>query len=180
MQMVIRGKGSLRSIDRYEIERTLQLDGDQLVGGLYLNEVLTRVLETDEPMARLFETYEVTLVALADGGPLSAPLRSFEKVLLEELGYGIDFDSDLDGHPIGAGDYRYRGDGFERVSEPPPSDAGSMLVVPGEHLRAIGDFDFGDKATARSALMIFRRALRPHLGEKPLQSRELLRSSRRS
>ncbi len=180
LQVVIRGKGSLRSIDRYEIERTLQLEGDQLVGGLYLNEVLTRVLETDEPMARLFDTYEVTLVALAAGGPLSPPLRSFERVLLEELGYGIDFDCDLDGQPIGSGDYRYRGDGFERVSDSPPSDGAAPLVVPGNHLRAIGEFDFSDKAVARSALMIFRRALRPHLGEKPLQSRELLRSGKRS
>ena len=116
MQMAIRGKGSLRSIDRYEIERTLNLDGDQLVGGLYLNEVLTRVLDTDEPMARLFDTYQLTLAALADGNPLSAPLRIFERVLLDELGYGIDFDADLDGQPIEPGEYRYRGDGFERLT----------------------------------------------------------------
>ena len=186
MRLTLRGRGQLRSIDRYEIERTLELKGDHLIGGFYLNEVLTRVLETDEPMPRLFDTYESALAVLAEDGSLPVALRSFEKVLLEELGYGIDFHTDLAGQPIGTGEYRFRGDGFESAATATLSGDGARtnegvppLVVPGAHLAAIDDLDFTDPATARSALKIFRRALRPHLGDKPLQSRELLTQGRR-
>ena len=179
MRVMLRGRASLRSIDRYEIERTMALDGDHLVGGFYLNEVLTRVLESDEPMPRLFDAYESALDLLATKLSLSIVLRSFEKILLDELGYGIDFHFDIGGEPIGEGDYLVAGDGFAPVSE--VGDAGrDALIVPGAHLRAIGNLDFSDRSTARSALLIFRRALKPHLGDKPLQSRELLKPSQRS
>jgi DNA repair protein RecO (recombination protein O) len=62
------------------------LHGDALFSGLYLNELLMRLLPAEAPHPALFEHYTLTLQALAAGRPLEPLLRSFEWRLLDELG----------------------------------------------------------------------------------------------
>lgn len=62
--------------------------GDALLSGYYLNELLLRLLARDDPHTRLFDIYAdvVRLLADAPGETLQVVLRSFELLLLREVG----------------------------------------------------------------------------------------------
>ena len=66
--------------------------GDALWSGMYLNELLLRLLARDDPYAALFDIYAgvVRVLAGQHGGTTEAiepVLRAFELVLLRELGH---------------------------------------------------------------------------------------------
>lgn len=62
--------------------------GDALMSGYYINELLLGLLARDDPHPRLFDHYAQTvhMVASEHGALLQAALRSFELLLLCELG----------------------------------------------------------------------------------------------
>lgn len=62
--------------------------GAALMTGLYLNELLMKLLARQDPHPALFDAYAQTLPALAAGDELQleAALRAFELVLLREIG----------------------------------------------------------------------------------------------
>ena len=62
--------------------------GDALWSGMYLNELLLRLLARDDPHAALFDTYVgvVRVLASEHGEALEVVLRSFELFLLREIG----------------------------------------------------------------------------------------------
>jgi DNA repair protein RecO (recombination protein O) len=87
----------------------IALEGTALFSGFYLNELLMRLLLRQDPHAGLFHCYEQTLKGLSvEGGQRS--LRLFEKKLLEELGYGLQLERDVQEHqPLAAdGAYEFR------------------------------------------------------------------------
>jgi DNA repair protein RecO (recombination protein O) len=102
--------------------------------------------------------------------PLDVTLRRFEKLLLESLGYGVDFQRDADtGAAIDPGArYLLRLDqGFVATR----AEAGGY---PGERLLEIAADDYRARETRLAARKIFRQILRPMLGPRPLASRRLL------
>lgn len=62
--------------------------GNNLLTGLYLNELLMRLLARDDPYAYLFDVYGavVKLLATQQGEVIAPVLRAFELILLRELG----------------------------------------------------------------------------------------------
>lgn len=62
--------------------------GDALLSGLYLNELLLRLLARADPHRALFDAYAgvVRVLASEHGDALEAVLRSFELLLLREIG----------------------------------------------------------------------------------------------
>jgi len=62
--------------------------GDALLSGTYLNELLLRLLARDDPHAHLFDSYGAVVRVLASehGEALEPVLRSFELLLLREIG----------------------------------------------------------------------------------------------
>ena len=62
--------------------------GDALLSGLYLNELLMRLLARDDPHAVLFDAYSAVVQVLASehGEALEPALRAFELLLLREIG----------------------------------------------------------------------------------------------
>lgn len=63
--------------------------GDALLSGMYLNELLMRLLARDDPYAALFDIYAgvVRVLAGQHGEALEPVLRTFELLLLRELGH---------------------------------------------------------------------------------------------
>ena len=158
------GRTSLVTMTGHELIEMHPLTGRALGAGLYLNEIIVRLVREQDAAPALFDAYRRTLAALAAGGSLEAPLRRFEKVLLEQIGYALDFGTDsVSGEPIDA-QHRYTLDidvGFHVAED----------GFPGAHLIAIGRGDLEEPDVRRTAKVLFRRALRPHLGHKPLVSR---------
>jgi DNA repair protein RecO (recombination protein O) len=62
--------------------------GDALMSGYYLNELLLNLLARDDPHPKLFDIYAlvVQVIASEHGEALQSALRSFELLLLREIG----------------------------------------------------------------------------------------------
>ncbi|KQQ67882.1 DNA repair protein RecO [Pseudomonas sp. Leaf127] len=172
LEAEFRGRGELKNVGRMEgagIARWLV--GEALFSGMYLNELLIRLLPTEDPHPAVFDHYAATLVALAEGRPLEPLLRSFEWRLLDDLGYGFALDTDVEGQPLDAtGLYRLRVDaGLERVWLLQPG------LFQGIELLAMAEADWSVPGALAAAKRLMRQALAVHLGGRPLVSRELFR-----
>ena len=166
------GRTQLLTLNGFDPLTHRWLTGDALYAGLYLNELLLRLLRDDDAHPVLFDGYERALDALT--GDAEPALRRFERLLLKECGYEITFDYDADtGAAIDAGtNYRYVPDvGFQAVDE----TADQRRVFAGATLSAIDRDDYVDERVRRAAKQIMRRALTPHLGDRPIGSRALYR-----
>jgi DNA repair protein RecO (recombination protein O) len=169
------GRGELQNLTAVEAAgAAVSLRGDRLFSGLYVNELLVRLLHRHDAHPALFAAYGDTLSELAASGSAEGALRRFEVNLLGELGYRVDFS--IDG---GSGEavreerwYHYAGDqgmvAQGEVREPSqPSYSGADLL-----LMANGEFEGAARLTAKRLL---RQVLAGHLGGAPLKSRELFR-----
>ncbi len=168
------GRGELKTLGNLELSgRAYQLDGDVLLCGFYLNELLMRLLQRVDPYPNLFTLYQDTLNALEQGENLPKTLRIFEKRLLQALGYGLSLVHDADSHePIDSKKhYQYLPErGFVCSAQD-----NSGLILPGSSLLALEQEDFSDSTSLQDAKKLLRCVLARHLGSKPLKSRELLR-----
>ena len=98
LQICWSGKGEVKSLTQFELDGTLrQLSGKSLYCGFYLNELMMRLLQRNDPHERLFHLYANQLARLAEKGIDEAELRYFELDLLNELGYGVDLELDVAG-----------------------------------------------------------------------------------
>lgn len=170
LELELRGRGELKTVGRLEAKGIPHLlSGEALFSGLYLNELLIRLLPAEDPHPAMFEHYAATVQALAAGRPLEPLLRSFEWRLLDELGYGFALDTDLLGQPVvAAGMYRLQADaGLEPVAQLQPG------VFQGSELLAMAEADWSAPGALAAAKRLMRQALAPHLGGRPLVSREL-------
>jgi len=172
LELELRGRGELKTVARLEAAGIPNmLHADALFSGLYLNELLIRLLPAEDAHPALFEHYAATLPLLAASQPLEPLLRAFEWRLLEELGYGFSLVEDLAGQPVEAQRlYRLVPDaGLEVVTELQPG------VFNGGDLLAMADTQWGTPGVLAAAKRLMRQALAPHLGGRPLVSRELFR-----
>ena len=178
------GRGELKTLRRIEASQAaIELTGERVFSGLYLNELLVRLLPRFEPLPRLFAEYGETLACLEGNEDVERGLRYFELTLLTELGYGIRFDMDADNDAVEAS-HHYRYDP-ERGFLPcvfAPETGHDPEVLQGEQLLNIADWLFGGDGLAagnsRIIKFVTRRALQQQLGERTLNSRELLMAFR--
>ncbi|MBK5932146.1 DNA repair protein RecO [Halochromatium salexigens] len=182
------GRGEVKTLTRAEAAApAIALSGERLYCGFYLNELLMRLLARDDPQEPLFVFYQQALADLATE-PMDAVLRRFELRLLEELGYALDLRRDRHGAPIDPSRYYgYRPDvgleplldpRWESVPEPVPVVASSLApaaLVSGATLQRLAAGSALSPRESRAARGLMRAALAPHLGPKPLRSRELFR-----
>ncbi|OGI57948.1 MAG: DNA repair protein RecO [Candidatus Muproteobacteria bacterium RBG_19FT_COMBO_61_10] len=148
--------------------------GEALFCGLYLNELLLRLLHRHDPHERLFESYSEALGRLGEGRDREAALRVFEKRLLEDIGFGLVLDHDVqDGVPLQPGQfYRYLP---ERGPVPAHAADGEGIAVQGASLLALAREQLVDGAVLHEVKHLMRALLARHLGERPLTSRGLFR-----
>ncbi|SEG72662.1 DNA repair protein RecO [Marinobacterium lutimaris] len=162
LQLGWQGRHELKNLSQVEtVEISPPLAGRSLLCGLYVNELLQRLLQPGEPCPRLFLYYRYVLNELQSGDDIEGALRTFERQLLEELGFSLDLsvkDSALS--------YTYQ-------SEQGLIPSRSGTAYPGSHLRAIAEDDYSDPGVRRSAKLLMREVLGELLGDRPLNSRLL-------
>jgi DNA repair protein RecO (recombination protein O) len=156
--------GTLTAADQVASPPALQ--GQALYCGLYLNELLMRLLHRGDPHAEVFERYRHALSELASESPPQPLLRLFEKHLLEAIGYAMlldrEADSGVDILPQGWYDYHPQrgpvmvpGPGKGRIS------GAALLALHGESLPA---------EHLPELRVLMRKVISYHLGDKPLAS----------
>lgn len=176
-----------------------RLEGSALPCGYYVNEIILRLLAKDQPQPTLFAHYGMTLAELAESPDNPQPiLRRFELQLLEALGLLPNFaHCRNDGEALVADEsYLFYPGSNQAVLVPNDiqhiaipkkkipqavyhSDGETLDVgvpVSGKTLIGLAEFDIDDKQVLKEIKPLMRRLLHMHLGDKPLNSRELFSS----
>jgi len=175
-----RGKGNLKNLTAVEASgNSAALQGEMLYIGLYLNELLVRLLPEYVPHESLFDRYSDLIVQLGISGDPEPLLRRFELLLLDEMGYGFDMTTELaEDRPIAAAEYYHftPDQGFMRIDSVSQSSKESGFR--GEYLLAMAEDNYQLAEVRHCAKRLLRTALHAQLGERPLLSRQLFRQAR--
>ena len=153
------------------ISRTLV--GETLFSGLYLNELLTRLLPKFDAAPTLFAAYGDAIEVISTSADPELTLRRFELLLLEELGYQIQWQRDSEERPIQQAElYRYQPErGFV-----PSREGDKSLVVSGVQLLTLAHWQHSgcdiDEICQSKLKGIMRLAIDHRLGGRPLKVRE--------
>lgn len=167
------GGGELVTLTAAEIGHlTAPLVGKNAICGLYINELVTKLLPKWDHCADLFTTYAASIANLASGD-LSAQvvLRKFELQLLKSLGYALQLSQEVEtGASIRADAYYV----FDPVLGPKITHSSNVAAFKGASLLALAAGCFTAPEIMLDLKRLMRLVLRHHLGGRQLVSRELL------
>lgn len=165
------GKTELMSVSAAEpAGAPFNLEGSALLSGIYINELLIRLLPRHDVYSEVFRAYSQVLSALQSPNSREAGLRYFEKTLLAELGYGFSLEKETNGRHISA-EHHYAfipGYGFSRCE----TDQSKYEVFSGKSLLALHYDQLQHLEDLRAAKRLTRLAINHLLAGKPLRTRE--------
>lgn len=170
------GKSELRTLHKAEWQGGLpQLKGTALLCGFYLNELMIKLLQRDDPHELLYQTYYRTLHALSNGCDHAVALRCFEKQLLKELGYALTLD-----HDVASGETIQPARSYHYVIERGPVQSGgggdeNRLELTGQTLLDITRDDYSNPVTMQQSKALMRVLINHYLGNQTLYTRRLLK-----
>jgi DNA repair protein RecO (recombination protein O) len=172
------GRGDVKTLMHAEWQGGLPLlEGEALLCGFYVNELLLKLLPRDDPHAALFTAYEETLHALASRADLATPLRRMEVRLLAELGYGLQLERDAQtGEALDANARYYYV--YERGPQRVAASLPHSEEVSGAVLLAMRQGEFADAQVAQEAKQLMRQILNHFLERENLFSRQMLQDLR--
>lgn len=174
------GAGELKSVASFELGSMSglgRLQGVKLFSGMYVNELLYKLLQRDETQQDVFAAYEDVLLALRSTENFEAHLRHFEMRLLSSLGYGVQFEVAADGvSNIEAGlNYEFiAGQGFIAIKD--KAKPGTRPVS-GELLHQLAAGQWSTRENLSALKGITQAAIKPLLRGEPLSSRALFRKA---
>lgn len=168
------GNGELVTLSHVEADGCVaQLRGECLYAGFYINELLMCLLQKWDAHPGLYAAYEKTMTALRKDGLEQKTLRSFEKYLLEELGYGPLPKSNISLHNTFLPDQYYRFTPERGFVLSELGDLSQADLFSGKSLIAIAKENWQDEETLQDAKRLIRFVLTPLLGARQIHSRKL-------
>jgi DNA repair protein RecO (recombination protein O) len=177
------GKSELKTLTHVETQSmSPTLAGQKILLGLYLNEVLMRLLQHLDPHPQLFDDYDNTLRVIATTQSTidhEFALRQFELKLMAELGYGIDLTIDAKTGELVAPELLYAYDPQVGLIEMSSHVAtAQQVVVSGASIIALHQGQCTNEHQLREVKKLMRYVLSLHLGNKPIESRKLFQMKR--
>lgn len=166
-------RGELGTLSDAEVDGpAYELVGRRLLCGLYLNELLLRSLQRDDPHPEVHADYHRALAQLAGGVDEASCLRRFELRLLEALGLGLDLLHEADaGAPVSEG-ASYRLVAHHGLVQGPGGISGADLA------QLAGEEELTGSARPASRQLL-AEALEQLIGDAPLRTRRLLQQLER-
>jgi len=167
-----KGRGDLYTLTAVEVDKPRYiLQAESALCGLYINELIVKLLPLNLPENEIFDAYHHTLSSLQQTDDIEIQLRLFEKHLLSHLGYGLVLDHDVETQQ--AIDikqhYIYQADrGLYLCKQ--KNHQGSISGRSLHHLLTERDFD---KQSLSEIKQMMRSVIHFYLGGKPLHSRTL-------
>lgn len=158
------------------------LQGEANICGLYVNELLYRLLYPQVPVESLYQIYQQTLYDLAiaqDRHAQAWALRQFEYELLMSLGIAFELSFDTQQLPIEAHlKYRFYPE-LGAVLETTASQSSELSAfgsqISGQCLLQFAQFE-PCESCMQEWKRLFRNLLNHYLGGKPIQTRALFQS----
>lgn len=148
------------------------LTGKLLVCGLYLNELLIRLLYRYDPYPNLFQAYQVALCSLSANPAIA--LRLFEKKLLAELGYALYLNKDSLTNQVLLPQQSYQFIPSQGLVVCLNKSIPKQSIFSGASLLAMHHESWDTPMQLLDAKRLFRLALNYLLEDKTIRSRELL------
>jgi len=174
------GKSELKNLTKLEIlNQPVFFHGDAFFAGFYLNEIVLRLCPLEEAMPQTFQQYQLILLQLQLLAThehallfLRQILRQFEHVLLQELGYAIDFSIDTNQQVIQhEQNYQFQlNDGFMPVAQASRSSMSGRLIATMQNYEQGQDFTHEQ---LQLLAKLYRQMISSLLGDRPLKSRQL-------
>jgi DNA repair protein RecO (recombination protein O) len=168
-------RGELATLRHAELSSLpLRLSGDAALAGLYVNELVVRLTERQDPLSSLYSAYAQTLGRLSTGESLSWQLRRFERDLLASLGYAMQLEGEAESDEPLQPDatYTYRPEhGAVRCNATDPH------ALKGAVLLALGDDRMPDAQGLQALRGMMRELIRFHLGGVELRAWRVLRGA---
>ncbi len=171
------GKSEMRTLTRADWVGGMQpLMGDALLCGFYVNELLVRFCAREDVYQQLFNHYTLTLTRLSTGLPSGPTLRSFERMLLQEIGYAGAFDrlAKTREPVVPSNTYVFEPEHGVRAAR--ASDPSYWPKVLGQTLIDMEQDDYGSALTLTQSKNLMRFLLHHYLGGAPLHTRQILAS----
>jgi DNA repair protein RecO (recombination protein O) len=172
------GYGELQTVSQVEENgASFSLKQDASLCGLYLNELLVRLLPLNEPEPALFETYQHTLSGLQLNEYNEWLLRLFEKQLLQQLGYGLDIETEAEtGLAVDEQkQYYYQANSgllkWTSIVKTPPILVRSLILFANNEML--------DANSLKEIKTLMRGLIQYYLGDQPLRSRQLFAEMQR-
>lgn len=165
------GRGELLTL--YQVEangKPYRLGKTALLCGLYINELIVKLLHEGSPLPELFPHYETILAQLTQTDFSEAHLRIFEKNLLVTLGYELPLTHTFDTKELIRADLFYQfiiNAGFKQIHHP------TGLSLKGDSIIALAEESFTTAYQLTQVKHLMRYALNFYLEGKPLHSRQL-------
>ena len=170
ISMSLFGKSDLKTVANLEFpKKPFRISGKNLILGMYVNELLYRLLDKFDPLESVFDSYECLLKKFENlNNPISS-LREFELNLLKELGYGINFQTDAGSGEVFSPSAYYNffvNEGFRKTFEP------DEMSFRGDEIKsmALGKLD---QVRPKKVLFLTRQSLASLLDHAPLTSRTI-------
>jgi len=163
ISLLASGKSELKNFTKLEIvNQPIFFFGDAFFSGFYLNEILLRLCPLEVQMPLTFAKYGETLNALQKLSDQEKPntylkqvLRQFEHILLEELGYELDFQLN---------------EGFMPSAKALRSTMSGQQILTMQHYENGRDFN---PEQLQLLTKLYRQVITALLGDRPLKSRQL-------
>lgn len=170
------GRGELKTLIQADpIQAPVFLKQESLFVGLYINELLYKLLHQNDPHPSLYDFYYQLMAQLSSSAIEQAALRRFEILLLEELGYGLVLDAEAEtGQAVSAEHlYYYIPDqGLKLIQD---QNANKTHALSGADIIALSQGQLEQKSVLRTAKQLTRQVIDFYLDGKALNSRELYR-----
>ena len=170
------GRGELKTLNQAEpIQAPVFLKQESLFVGLYINELLYKLLHQNDPHQSLYEFYCQLMTQLSSSEILQPVLRRFEMLLLEELGYGLVLDAEAEtGQAVSSEHlYYYIPDQGLKLIQDPTAD--NLHAFSGADIMALCQGQLEQQSVLRAAKKLTRQVIDFYLDGKELNSRELYR-----
>ncbi len=174
LHMVWGGAGEMGSLYTAELAGEVgRLKHDAIYCGLYVNELLVRLLHRHDPHPELYDVYGRCLANIINGVDVEVYLRYFEADLLESMGYGLNLQAVVDSGESVREDqiYSYI---VEQGSVPANEYDTGSLKIHGSTLIALGARQLTDKQARKEAKHLLRTVIDYYLDGRSLKTRELV------
>lgn len=171
------GRGDLLTLSKIETTSApYWLQGHAALCGLYINELLVRLLTQQQAEPMVFDAYQNALEGLQQTHKAELVLRLFEKRLLEALGYGLDLTTDTNGELVKQQlHYSYQ----PELGLRPCSVNDPKRIISGVSLLQLQQENLTDADSLNEIKQLMRMIINYYLDGKPLKSRQLFAEMQR-
>lgn len=170
------GRGELKTLTQADpIQAPVFLKQESLFVGLYINELLYKLLHQNDPHQSLYEFYRQLMTQQSTSEIQQPVLRRFEMLLLEELGYGLVLDSEAETGQAVSSEHLYYyipDQGLKLIQD---QTADNLHAFSGADIMALCQGQLEQQSVLRAAKKLTRQVIDFYLDGKELNSRELYR-----